>query len=469
MRIFKLSLVLLLTSLILQEINAQTFEESTIRDCYSTGISIMEKIKNNEVTSLNQFYKKRELENITRFLNNKEKKLHTDIYYDFVNERFCFIAYKGTWIDNGTQWGLYKYDFISIFALSQENFNLIEVENIFKDQERKKIWWQTLMDSYKNKKNLRKEWSELYGLVPPPPPPPEDTTWLKKVNNTQWDKYLINKESKIKSDYHFILSKNKNREYIRRAFYPEKDQITSFETFKSKDFLIKNGACIYWFDNGHKSSEGYYRNNIKDGYWKYYTHKNKTIRFEGKYVNGKTHGLWKNYDHKGRLELEVLWVEGVKEGPFTHYDTLGEILNKGIYKADTIFQQNNNLQRKRFESSGVAFSVADTMPYLKEVEHINDIADRKKKSDQALLNFIYKNIKYPEFARLKEVEGLFLVSFIIDENGDISNITVLHGICQSIEEEALELMKDMPKWNPGILEGKEVRIKYNLPIRFKLN
>jgi hypothetical protein len=77
---------------------------------------------------------------------------------------------------------LYKYYFISKLQIKCdiEGFDIIKATSIFDDDQQKKIWWQSFMDSYRDKQFLRREWSDKFGLVPPPPPPPETTDWFKK-------------------------------------------------------------------------------------------------------------------------------------------------------------------------------------------------------------------------------------------------------------------------------------------------
>lgn len=85
-----------------------------------------------------------------------------------------------------------------------------------------------------------------------------------------------------------------------------------------------------------------------------------------------------------------------------------------------------------------------------------------------LLNFLSKNIKYPSEARKNKVKGRVYVSFVVEKNGSLSNINVLRGIGSGCDEEAIRVVKSMPKWNPGKQRGKIVRVQYNLPIRFPL-
>ena len=82
--------------------------------------------------------------------------------------------------------------------------------------------------------------------------------------------------------------------------------------------------------------------------------------------------------------------------------------------------------------------------------------------------YIVKNLKYPEAAKEKGIEGRVFVSFIIEKDGSISNILIKRAIGGGCEEAAVEMIKNMPKWKPGKQKGKPVRFQFTLPIKFEL-
>ncbi len=81
--------------------------------------------------------------------------------------------------------------------------------------------------------------------------------------------------------------------------------------------------------------------------------------------------------------------------------------------------------------------------------------------------YIHKNLKYPELAKEKGIEGRVFVSFIIEKDGSISNVKILRGIGGGCDEAVVEMVKNMPKWQPAKQRGKEVRCQFNLPIPIK--
>jgi protein TonB len=82
--------------------------------------------------------------------------------------------------------------------------------------------------------------------------------------------------------------------------------------------------------------------------------------------------------------------------------------------------------------------------------------------------FISSNITYPAEAKEKKVEGNVHISFIVEKDGALSNIKILRKLGAGTDEEAIRVLKLVKKWNPGIQNGKPVRVQYNLPIRFSL-
>lgn len=82
--------------------------------------------------------------------------------------------------------------------------------------------------------------------------------------------------------------------------------------------------------------------------------------------------------------------------------------------------------------------------------------------------YIQKNLKYPELAKEKGIEGRVFVQFVIEKDGSISNILVKRAIGGGCEEAAVEMIKNMPKWKPGKQRGKPVRFQFTLPIKFEL-
>lgn len=108
------------------------------------------------------------------------------------------------------------------------------------------------------------------------------------------------------------------------------------------------------------------------------------------------------------------------------------------------------------ESTQEIFTVVETMPEFPG-------------GQSAMLAFINKNLHYPIVAQENGISGRVACVFVVNRDGSIVDATVLRGVDPSLDKEALRVINSMPKWTPGKQRGKPVRVKFNLPITFRLN
>ena len=87
---------------------------------------------------------------------------------------------------------------------------------------------------------------------------------------------------------------------------------------------------------------------------------------------------------------------------------------------------------------------------------------------QGLLKFLAKNIKYPVIAQENGIQGRVVCAFVVNKDGSIVDIEVLRGVDPSLDKEAVRVLSTMPKWKPGKQRGKPVRVKYTVPVMFRL-
>lgn len=110
----------------------------------------------------------------------------------------------------------------------------------------------------------------------------------------------------------------------------------------------------------------------------------------------------------------------------------------------------------------------DQKPDTSQVYTYAEVLPEFPGGDNALMDFIKKNLKYPEFATETFVNGRVFLSFIIERDGSISDIEVLRSPAEELSVEAVNLVKSMPKWNPGKIQEIPVSVRYVLPINFRL-
>lgn len=107
------------------------------------------------------------------------------------------------------------------------------------------------------------------------------------------------------------------------------------------------------------------------------------------------------------------------------------------------------------EDDQVIFQVVETMPTFPG-------------GDQALFKFLSDNIRYPVIAQENGIQGRVICQFVVNRDGSIVDVEVVRSVDASLDREAIRVIKSMPNWKPGMQRGKAVRVKYTLPVNFRL-
>ena len=143
---------------------------------------------------------------------------------------------------------------------------------------------------------------------------------------------------------------------------------------------------------------------------------------------------------------------------------------KNTYSTNTNLQAIPNVVQDSIPEStpqGDLYKVVEEMPRYPGCENEPE-ATRKDCATKKMLTHIYKNIKYPAEARKAGIEGTVVTSFIVEKDGSISNTKIKRTIGGGCDEEVLRVVASMPKFIPGKQKGKNVRVEYMLPVKFKL-
>lgn len=107
------------------------------------------------------------------------------------------------------------------------------------------------------------------------------------------------------------------------------------------------------------------------------------------------------------------------------------------------------------EEDNVVFQVVETMPSFPG-------------GDAELFKFLSNSVKYPVIAQENGIQGRVICQFVVNRDGSIVDIEVVRSVDPSLDKEAIRVIKSMPKWSPGKQRGKPVRVKYTLPVNFRL-
>lgn len=108
------------------------------------------------------------------------------------------------------------------------------------------------------------------------------------------------------------------------------------------------------------------------------------------------------------------------------------------------------------DDAEVVFQVVESMPSFPG-------------GDAALFKYLGDNIKYPVIAQESGIQGRVICQFVVNRDGSIVDIEVVRSVDKSLDNEAIRVIERMPRWTPGKQRGKTVRVKYTLPVNFKLN
>jgi len=118
------------------------------------------------------------------------------------------------------------------------------------------------------------------------------------------------------------------------------------------------------------------------------------------------------------------------------------------------------------------FKVVEQMPRFPGCEDESSNEEKQACAQKKLLEYIYKNVKYPAIARENGIQGRVVVQFVVEKDGSITDVNVVRDIGAGCGEEAdrvVQSMNNMPqKWTPGKQRGKPVRVQFTLPVSFKL-
>ena len=112
--------------------------------------------------------------------------------------------------------------------------------------------------------------------------------------------------------------------------------------------------------------------------------------------------------------------------------------------------------------------VTATEPTGEEVFEITEIQPKPAGGMEGWMNYLVESIKYPEEAKERGIEGTVVMAFIVNSDGTISDIETLRSIGGGCDQEAMRVIQNAPKWTPGQLGGKAVRVRMRLPLQFKL-
>lgn len=178
----------------------------------------------------------------------------------------------------------------------------------------------------------------------------------------------------------------------------------------------------------------------------------KTEKSYAVYKDRKLDGKLKEWNEKGQLRKDIDYKSGKLNGKLLTYWDNGKPKRIDSYEND-----------KLIEGKCINFDGTEAIHY--DYEKMAQFPG----GTNELIQFLVTELKYPYKSRKEEIEGSVLIGFTVNKNGIISDIKIIQSVNKQLDEEAIRVVKKMPKWNPGMRDGEAVRVTFILPIVYKLS
>ncbi len=239
------------------------------------------------------------------------------------------------------------------------------------------------------------------------------------------------------------------------------------------DAMNMQGHWVYYHKNGNRTMEGIYLYGHMAGTWKYYNPATNNLVREIQYKGGLMQRITSFSQPGNEIVKEEFYEAGVPhgyrrynngalveerlpDGTATHYYERG-----GIRKRE-VFDGNKLCSATYYDEAGQELDATEELGQYQYVE-------RMPAPGYDLMQYLEANLRYPEPAKLVELGGRVMISFIVNEDGRIIDATVSSGVHPLLDQEALRVVAKMPPWHPGMQNGKPVKVSYSQPITFKID
>ena len=225
--------------------------------------------------------------------------------------------------------------------------------------------------------------------------------------------------------YMILTHDSLNQEQANEKTYDMQNRLIKENNYCKYSSLKKDGVQREWFINGQLKAEYVFVKGAKTGYDREW------------YSNGQLH---RNYN----------CIEGRKEGELKTYWPNGQLRRFDLYK------DGQFVKGECYDSLGNAVPHTEFM-IMPTFSNGKDVSE-----------YLAKQVRYPIDAQKAGQQGRVIVHFVVEKDGSLSNIVVIRNTYYLLDQEAYRVVKEMPKWIPGKMEGESVSVKYTLPVNFRL-
>jgi len=260
------------------------------------------------------------------------------------------------------------------------------------------------------------------------------------------------------------------------SYYTEGDKIRSQEEYNAKGNRI--GIYKEFYENGNIKIKGNYSDGQRSGIFMYW-HESGDPYMSLEFPLGDTRiSQWEDINYKITNYWDSLGNQVVRDGDGfcdgyidVGYDReriheRGRV-KRGLRDSVWVGTINNNVVTQEVYLKG-EFVKGVRFDSGKEVVYVNiETMAQYKGGLEALAKFLKNEVKYPKDARKRGIQGTVFTTFIVEQDGLISNVKIVKTIYPSLDEEAIRVLSTM-KWEPATYRGKIVRSRYVFPLKFKL-
>ncbi|WP_343606510.1 TonB family protein [Fluviicola sp.] len=231
----------------------------------------------------------------------------------------------------------------------------------------------------------------------------------------------------LDSAVYYRLIREEDHLYKVWDYYKHSDSIQMTGAFKDYAQKIREGEFVYYEKNGIKS-------------------------YSSNYKNGKLHGVHTSYDDAGKLYATKNFADGELEGDFVIYD------------------ENGKIRRKETYVNGKRTFKACYLPNGKETTfYEHETPATFQKGRKSIVKYLKGHVRYPQVAVNNHIEGKVYLQFVVSDKGIVTDVKVKRSAHPLLDEEAVRVISNMPKWKPATFEGKKINSTFSLPVSFKLN
>lgn len=242
---------------------------------------------------------------------------------------------------------------------------------------------------------------------------------------------------------YFDLAGNPTTNIYGAAFFRSKiDSLKPTRTYYAGDSLIKNDAF-----KPSQISE-------KNGRF-IFVNRNKTVIKDVTFKENKRHGQALTYYENGKIKDVEFFKNGLQDSISTYYHKNGAISAIERYELDSLMSYEFFNEDGTKDTAETSANVPTEFP-----------GGRKE-----LLQFLGRNIRYPQTAQELGIQGKCYLQFQVDETGNIYDVRVIRGIpdCPECDMESVRVINEMPAWTPGKIHNRYCLTTFNLPISYKLS